>query len=356
MTQPTIRLRGLAELISVLPHELGYRPARSLVVTALHHAPEEGRGRRLVAFTLRVDLPEPEHVDQLLTAVVEPVLVHGADAVLLVCFEDEPDDGTELLTELTRRLVAEGVEVDAAARVRGEQWAALDDEPPAWRAVPPPAEVPATADLVWRGATVAGQRSDLDRLLAGDARCHERLRLLLEEEVAGGFDPGSRADRLRAARIWGRLLRRSGMAQTSTAELVTEREVAVLALSLCDIPLRDGLLARLMPPGFDGPDFDPAVRKLWRRWLPRNLTADRAMVHRWCEIAGMVPPELQAPTATLVAVLAWGSGEGTLANVAVDRALQVDPRYTLAQLVQQMVTRTLMPPWLSGRGRPPGAA
>ena len=36
--------------------------------------------------------------------------------------------------------------------------------------------------------------------------------------------------------------------------------------------------------------------------------------------------------------MAWQAGDGALANVALDRALADDPRYSMAQLLRQVIT------------------
>ena len=45
-----------------------------------------------------------------------------------------------------------------------------------------------------------------------------------------------------------------------------------------------------------------------------------------------------AAPASLLAFVAWQSGDGALANVALDRALADDPQYSMAQLLRQVIT------------------
>jgi Domain of unknown function (DUF4192) len=47
-------------------------------------------------------------------------------------------------------------------------------------------------------------------------------------------------------------------------------------------------------------------------------------------------PSVAAP-ASLFAFVAWQSGNGALANVALDRALDDDPRYSMALLLRQVI-------------------
>lgn len=47
--------------------------------------------------------------------------------------------------------------------------------------------------------------------------------------------------------------------------------------------------------------------------------------------------------ATLLAFAAWQAGDGTLANLAIDRALQTDPGYSMALLLLRLFTSGIAP-------------
>ena len=49
-------------------------------------------------------------------------------------------------------------------------------------------------------------------------------------------------------------------------------------------------------------------------------------------------PGYVAAPAALLAFVAWQSGDGALANVALDRALADEPRYSMALLLRQVIT------------------
>ena len=49
-------------------------------------------------------------------------------------------------------------------------------------------------------------------------------------------------------------------------------------------------------------------------------------------------PRYVAAPASLLAFVAWQAGDGALANVALDRALADEPRYSMAQLLRQVIT------------------
>jgi hypothetical protein len=55
-------------------------------------------------------------------------------------------------------------------------------------------------------------------------------------------------------------------------------------------------------------------------------------------VARHAQPGYVAAPAALLAFVAWQCGDGALANVALDRALADDPRYSMAQLLRQVIT------------------
>jgi hypothetical protein len=63
----------------------------------------------------------------------------------------------------------------------------------------------------------------------------------------------------------------------------------------------------------------------------------------WSECTRRAPSPLDAAPATLLAVSAWLRGDGAMANVALDRALDSDPDYALAQLLRAALAACLGP-------------
>jgi len=63
----------------------------------------------------------------------------------------------------------------------------------------------------------------------------------------------------------------------------------------------------------------------------------------WTELTRRAPAPLDAAPATLLAVSAWLRGDGALANVALDRALDSEPGYTLAGLLRTALDACLPP-------------
>ncbi|MBE3073438.1 MAG: DUF4192 family protein [Actinobacteria bacterium] len=76
----TIHLSGPADLLTVLPYQLGFHPHNCLVVVSLH-------GTRM-GLVQRIDLPPPEHVGDVAAAMIAPLRQDSPNAVLLIGFEE----------------------------------------------------------------------------------------------------------------------------------------------------------------------------------------------------------------------------------------------------------------------------
>ncbi len=62
-----------------------------------------------------------------------------------------------------------------------------------------------------------------------------------------------------------------------------------------------------------------------------------AHLRLWSDLSRLARPGYVAAPASLLAFVAWQSGNGALANVALDRALADDSRYSMALLLRQAI-------------------
>jgi hypothetical protein len=102
-------------------------------------------------------------------------------------------------------------------------------------------------------------------------------------------------------------------------QITDDDQVAWLAVTLADLRVRDDAWARM------DPKHRAAHRRLWTDLIRRATE-----------------PYVPAP-ASLLAFTAWQSGEGALANIAIERALAADPGYSMAHLIGQAVDAGLPP-------------
>jgi hypothetical protein len=112
----------------------------------------------------------------------------------------------------------------------------------------------------------------------------------------------------------------STVEQARSGELhLSDEQVALLGVALRDLGIRDHAWVRIDQ---DDPIDDIAV---------------------WSEVLRRVTPRDAAAPACLLAYAAHQSGDGTLANFALDRAEQADPSYSLTQLLRQVLAAGLPP-------------
>jgi hypothetical protein len=72
----------------------------------------------------------------------------------------------------------------------------------------------------------------------------------------------------------------------------------------------------------------------WARMDPAHAEAHQRL---WLDVTRRAQPGYAAAPAALLAFVAWQSGDGALANVALDRALGDDPDYSMALLLRQVI-------------------
>ena len=94
----------------------------------------------------------------------------------------------------------------------------------------------------------------------------------------------------------------------------TDYEIARITVALRDLRVRDDAWARMDPA-----HAEPHLRL-------------------WLDVVRRAQPGQVAAPAALLAFVAWQSGDGALANVALDRALADDPVYSMALLLRQVIT------------------
>lgn len=72
----------------------------------------------------------------------------------------------------------------------------------------------------------------------------------------------------------------------------------------------------------------------WARMDPRYC---KEHLRLWTDVTRLARPGYIPAPASLLAFVSWQSGNGALANVALDRALGDDPGYSMAQLLRQVI-------------------
>ena len=67
------------------------------------------------------------------------------------------------------------------------------------------------------------------------------------------------------------------------------------------------------------------------------------MVALWSHVVRCAPPRLSPASLSLTGFASWLSGDGALALIAAERALAIDPDYTLAGLLLRLLEAGVPP-------------
>jgi hypothetical protein len=384
----TIRLSGPADVLTVLPYQLGFHPDNCLVVVCL-------RGSRM-GLVQRIDLPPPGHVGDAVDAMLAPLQQERPGSVLLIGFEERDGQSRAMLDEMDDACRDHGFKVDDRMVVRDGRWYDLDCSlsccPPEGLPLPAPSEVPAVAEFVGREICPLPDRAALANLLEPNRPLVSRtvtrladewLQLRLEATDPGQAGPstgeygagtavavhpcsdselhGFRANELA---VWSRVL--GDEDDAAPVDALPPQDLAMLAVSLTDVDLRDGLIAWLCPGALSPDLMDPdlfaqmawALPEPWRIGDPgavrdpggvgdaggREEVISRQRIERQlCELCAALPDVWAAPALTVLASFTWWRGDGALTRIALDRALRIDPLYRLAQLLERMVDLAIRP-------------
>lgn len=343
-----IRLRGRADILAALPYQLGYHPHDALVVVALRN--------RAVGLVQRLELPPPEQVDEAV-AVLLPALVRDEpDSVLLVGYEEPARPGSSSAVLDALAAACRELEVSVLDRlvVRDGRWFAPDCTgeccPAEGTALPAPEESAAVAEFVALERAPVPDRAALANQLEPDPARTRAVGSVLA--TVRRRHHGARVGRLECLSLWA--LVGDVSAGRPPLEGLSAEELAVLALSLRDLGLRDGLIAWLCP-GFLPPDaLDADLRSLLETALPEQAwsaspataessIAGRRLQARLALLCRAMPREEAAPILTVLANLTWWLGDGATTRLALERALEAEPDYRLAQLLDRMVDLAIRP-------------
>jgi len=313
MSANTLRLRSPADVVSAIPYLIGFHPADSVVVLVC----DDSAG----AYAVRLDLTAH---DALLEHIADLVARRRPEAVILAGY-GLAGRVTPMVERVRDRLQARGVRLREALRVEDDRfWSYLCSDlaccPPEGTRVDVRAS-PVAAAAIAGGLVALPDRGELCRMLApagGEgmrravARAEARVARWAEDDVA--------AVSSRMVTEGVPLVRLVIERACAGSDPPTDDEVAWLGILLVSVRVRDEAWVRMNEPDLD------------------------AHIHLWRHVLTRVPEPYAAAPACLLAFAAWRSGEGALANVALDRAFAADPHYSMARLLQELFISGL-PPW-----------
>ena len=332
-TRPLVRLTDSAEIAAALPHLIGFHPHESVVLVGLG-----GPTGNRVGLTVRADLPTRATSAAVVHALARSLATDDPAGVVVAVVSESPDDrellpGGDSVAGLPHRdvvpdavvaLAAMDVPVRDTLLVRGGRWWSYDCPEPccapgAGAALPGGVSALAAASAA-SGQVLARDRAELEARIApldGPAQAAMEAvtwRLVERAARAARDDPDAEA-----RRSWDAVLRAVRRCRPPAAGRLPDREVAGVLWALADVRVRDRALTLAL-------GDDAAAAELL-----------------WTECTRRAPAPMDAAPATLLAVSAWLRGDGAMADIALTRALDSRPTYTLAQLLADGLTACLPP-------------
>ena len=304
-TTPTTTLtaRTPEDILAVVPVVLGFEPSESLAMLTFGSDPP---------FHARADLPD--HAEQLAamtSSLVDPARHHRVRRVFLIAYSQRDRFADRALRATADAMRRAGIEVIDGLRTDGRRW-----HPVPRRAGVPAQGVPYdlaahpfAAQAVYDGRVVHASREGLVASVAADP---DRVARVVPALAALTGDRPPALDE-------GHWVRELVVRHVASGTAPDDAEVARLLRGLLDVRVRDAA------------------------WSP--LCRDRAREHVefWADVVRRAPDPLVPAPAALLAFAAWQAGHGALAWCAVDRCVDVDPDYSLAALVAQLLDRAVPP-------------
>jgi hypothetical protein len=311
----TVRIRCPQDAIAVLPHLLGFHPSPGSLAVITCTASR-------ITLTLRYDIPPADQAADLTEHLVGVLASQYVDEVIVIGYG--PAARVTPILTATRDALAGLVTVHEILRVTGGRWWSLMCQdpsccPPEGTACDSAATI-AAAQLTGHGsvplptreslaATIAPVTGPVARKMREATRRAERtaIRLITRDDPRALWKSGLAA------------VQRAISAYRAGGAISPDARHAWLALVLTQLPVRDDAWARM-----DSGHRDAHLRL-------------------WTDVVRHAQPGYVAAPASLLAFTAWQDGNGVLANVALDRALEDDPDYSLALLFREAVNGCLPP-------------
>jgi hypothetical protein len=324
---PKIRISAPEELVELVPYLIGFHPAESLVLIGFNASTNQ------ISLGLRVDLPSSNVTEAELVPLLQALQRNQVDEVVLILFTNYPEHRPlrPIADALTAAAEQFGIGVlDQLVATDSHWWSMLcaDIYCCPVGGTPRVKDSVAATEATYAGMVAASCREDKEKVFAGEPDQQRYERALNRAEL-----------RYTQALVDGRIARtRTADAALCLAEArrhaddparrLTTPQLARIAVALTDISIRD---------------------EVWMAIDVASVDADRLLIGLFTRL----PESYLAPPLFLYGWAAWRRGDGTLAGMAVERALSVDPTYSAATLLLTAVQHGLDPrstPRLPGGG------
>jgi hypothetical protein len=321
-SHPAIRITDPAQIPGLIPWLLGFHPDNSLIIIGIG---EPGRPVRVIQ---RYSLSPWASAATVASGMNQAIRVLAGNELTraVLAGYGPPELVAPYIAEFRSQARQLGIDITGVMRVEnGRYW--TDPGPSEGRPLGGLTPDPALAPFLAEGLShVYGSRAELAAQVApltgpeaaamrrATAKARTRLEKLLEQAP-----PGKRARHALLAQVGSQDVQAALQEHRSGTEL-KPGQAAWLTVLLQNLQVRDDTWCRL----------DPGQCQDNLRFL--------------LALTPMARKGYAAAPASLLAYTAWQCGNGSLANVALDRALADNPWYSMAELLRSAI---LLPPSLA---------
>ncbi|MFD4407716.1 DUF4192 domain-containing protein [Nocardia sp. NPDC058499] len=326
------------DFIAVLPAMLGFLPERSLAVAVLC-AGDGAPGKALIDLVVRFDLyrgeaarpADPATIAVAAARICARPEVMGVLAVVIDDSIGEPEAARAhshpVLDALERRLAAVEVPVRAAwavaAIAAGQPWWSLRGPQRSGHLGDPDTSIVAFRRVLDGRPAGSRPRSELTAQVTPDPALHTAV----SRELDGAVDRANQRhaeaiahdDGRRSYLTWQLENALRYVCHLGSAEPASARALAEVAVALREHEVRDSLFALA------------------------DSTHAQAAEQFWARLTGAVSDEFRAEAATLLGYFAYVRGDGPLAGIALDAALDANPQHSMAALLETALEAGMHP-------------
>ncbi|AWS48947.1 DUF4192 domain-containing protein [Streptosporangium sp. 'caverna'] len=318
--QPRLLLGSTEDILGAVPYLLGFHPAESLIVIGLEGEPPKGR----LHLTVRWDLPLAAPG---LGQIIPLFRKEGITQVVVIGYGPGPlvTPAVDVAIELFRQ--SDLTLVDALRVEDGRYWSYICSRTDCCPGDGTPYEQEANAiaaQAIVHGLVALPDRETLERSLDavdGPARAAMReVTARVTEELHGRLTGCEDDEGFAAEFVADGMARvRGAIGAYASGGRLDDEQAARLGLDLAVIRIRD------------------------EAWTLITDDTDDAHLRLWQDLTRRLEPKFVPPAASLLGMAAWRQGDAALAGIALTRACEIDPDYSMANLLMHAL-RHLLPP------------
>lgn len=316
--EPCLTLTSPTDVLAAVPYLVGFHPTASLIVIGL--------ARSQAKMVARWGLPFPPGT----LDAMSPLLGRESITEVIIVGYGPGDLVTPAVDEARRLAAKDGVRVGEALRAHeGRYWSYVCDLATCCPAEGTPYDLSSSqiaAEATVRGMVALPDREALERTLApatGPVRM--AMRRATSEAIAhfqARITAATDLNLFTEQYVSEALARvRSALETHNQGGRLTDAEAARLGLDLTVMRVRD------------------------EAWTSMN----DAHAVLWKDLTRRLEPRFVPPVASLLAMAAWREGNSVQATIALERALTIDPSYSMANLLMHALQNLLSPAILRDR-------